>query len=38
MGVEGADRGFTARRPEYGDTIKRAFDYVDGWLCKAGRF
>jgi len=38
VGVEGANHGFTACRPEYGDTFKRTFDYVDGWLSKAGRF
>jgi len=36
--VEGAVHGFTPCRPEYGDTVKRLFDYVDGWLSKAGRF
>jgi hypothetical protein len=35
---EGAVHGFTPCRPEYGDTVKRAFDYVDGWLSKPGRF
>ena len=38
VGVEGANHGFTACKPEYGDTFKRAFDYVDGWLSKPGRF
>jgi pimeloyl-ACP methyl ester carboxylesterase len=38
VGVEGANHGFTPCRPEYGDTFKRAFDYVDGWLGKPGRF
>ena len=38
VGVEGANHGFTACRPEFGDTFKRAFDYVDTWLSKAGRF
>ena len=36
--VEGAVHNFTPCRPEYGDTVKRAFDFVDGWLSKAGRF
>jgi len=36
--VEGAVHGFTPCKPEYGDTVKRTFDYVDGWLGKAGRF
>ena len=36
--VEGAVHGFTPCRPEYGDTVKRTFDFVDGWLGKAGRF
>jgi pimeloyl-ACP methyl ester carboxylesterase len=37
-GVEGAVHGFTPCRPEYGDTVKRTFDYVDAWLSGAGRF
>jgi hypothetical protein len=37
-GVEGAVHGFNPCRPEYGDTVKRTFDFVDGWLGKAGRF
>lgn len=36
--VEGATHGFTACKPEYGDTTKRTFDYVDEWLSKDGRF
>jgi hypothetical protein len=36
--VEGAVHGFTPCKPEYGDTVKRAFDNVDGWLSKPGRF
>jgi hypothetical protein len=36
--VEGALHGFTPCKPEYGDTQKRAFDFVDSWLSKAGRF
>jgi hypothetical protein len=35
---EGALHGFTPCRPEYGDTKKRAFDFVDNWLAKPGRF
>jgi hypothetical protein len=38
VGVEGADHGFRPCKPEYGDTSKRAFDFVDGWLTKPGRF
>ena len=36
--VEGAVHGFTPCKPEYGDTVKRAFDNVDAWLSKPGRF
>jgi hypothetical protein len=36
--VEGAVHGFTPCKPEYGDTVKRAFDNVDVWLTKPGRF
>ena len=35
---EGSTHMFTPCKPEYGDTTKRAFDYVDGWLSKPGRF
>lgn len=38
VAVEGAVHGFTPCKPEYGDTVKRTFDYVDTWLGKAGRF
>ena len=38
VGVEGALHEFNACRPEYGDTVKRTFDFVDGWLAKPGRF
>jgi hypothetical protein len=38
VGVEGANHNFQPCKPEYGDTSKRAFDYVDGWLLKPGRF
>ena len=36
--VEGAAHTFNPCRPEYGDTQKRLFDYVDGWLSAPGRF
>ena len=36
--VEGATHLFNACRPEYGDTVKRTFDFVDGWLGQEGRF
>ncbi len=36
--VEGASHGFTPCRPEYGDTMKRTFDYLDSWLSDARRF
>jgi hypothetical protein len=32
--VEGAGHGFTPCKPEYGDTLKRTFDYVDAWLSR----
>jgi hypothetical protein len=35
--VEGATHGFAPCRPEYGDTTKRTFDYLDTWLSQ-GRF
>lgn len=38
VAVEGAVHNFAPCRPEYGDTVKRAFDFVDGWLGKTGRF
>ena len=37
VGLEGANHGLLPCRPEYGDTFKRAFDYVDGWLLQKGR-
>jgi len=37
VAVEGADHNFQPCKPQYGDTAKRAFDCVDGWLTKAGR-
>jgi hypothetical protein len=38
VAVEGANHGFSPCRPEFGDTRKRTFDYVDAWLSKPGRF
>lgn len=38
VGVEGADHNFRPCKPEYGDTYKRTFDFVDAWLSKPGRF
>ena len=38
VGVEGANHNMGPCRPEFGDTYKRAFDYMDGWLSKPGRF
>jgi hypothetical protein len=34
VAVEGADHSLEPCRPEYGDTQKLAFDYVDGWLTR----
>ncbi len=36
--VEGALHGFNPCKPEYGDTAKRTFDFVDSWLSRPGRF
>jgi hypothetical protein len=36
--VEGALHNFTPCKPEFGDTKKRAFDFMDSWLSKPGRF
>jgi pimeloyl-ACP methyl ester carboxylesterase len=36
--VEGSAHSFAPCKPEYGDTQKRTFDFVDNWLSKAGRF
>lgn len=36
--VEGATHVFKACKPEYGDTVKHTFDFVDAWLAKEGRF
>lgn len=35
---EGSTHLFVPCKPEYGDTVKRAFDYVDNWLAKPERF
>jgi pimeloyl-ACP methyl ester carboxylesterase len=32
--VEGGDHGFRACRPEFGDSLKKAYDHVDNWLNK----
>lgn len=36
--VEGSSHGYTPCKPEYGDTMKRTFDYIDGWLSDSKRF
>lgn len=36
--VEGATPLFQPCRPEYGDTKKRVFDFVDECVAKPGRF
>ena len=38
VAVEGALHEFNACKPEYGDTVKRTFDFVDSWISRAGRF
>lgn len=38
VAVQGANHFFMPCRPQYGDTFDRAFNYVDGWLRKPGRF
>jgi hypothetical protein len=38
VAVEGATHGFAPCKPEYGNTTKRTFDYLDSWLSKPGRF
>jgi hypothetical protein len=38
IAVEGGDHYFRPCKPEYGDPAKHAFDYVDSWLMKPGRF
>lgn len=37
-GVEGSEHFFTPCQPQYGDTKKRLFDFVDNWLTDAKRF
>lgn len=36
--VEGAAHGYGPCRPEFGDTRKKLFDYVDRWINASGRF
>ncbi|MBC2666102.1 hypothetical protein H7F51_11295 [Novosphingobium flavum] len=36
--VEGATHNFTPCKPQYGNTRKATFDFVDAWLSKPGRF
>jgi hypothetical protein len=36
--VEGAAHDFEPCRPEFGDTAGRAYDYLDRWLSRQGRF
>jgi len=38
VAVEGGNHELQPCKPEYGDTGKRAWDYIDGWLTKPGRF
>jgi hypothetical protein len=38
MAVEGADHDFAPCKSSYGDTVKRTFDVLDGWLAQPGRF
>jgi len=38
IGVDGADHEFRPCKPEYGDPARHAFDYVDSWLLRPGRF
>ena len=38
VGLEGANHGLMPCRPEYGDTYKRGFDFIDSWLTRPGRF
>jgi hypothetical protein len=38
VGVEGGNHYFVACKPEYGDPAQHAFDYVDSWLMRPGRF
>jgi pimeloyl-ACP methyl ester carboxylesterase len=34
VAVDGGDHDFEPCRPEFGDTQKRTFDYIDAWLAK----
>jgi len=36
--IEGATHMASPIRPEFGDTVKTTFDYLDSWLSKPGRF
>jgi pimeloyl-ACP methyl ester carboxylesterase len=36
--IEGATHMTSPIRPEFGDTVKATFDYLDSWLSKPGRF
>ena len=38
VAVEGAAHDFTPCNPQYGDTAKRTFDFLDSWLVQPGRF
>jgi pimeloyl-ACP methyl ester carboxylesterase len=38
VAVEGGNHSFAPCKPEYGDSARHAFDYVDSWLMKPGRF
>ena len=38
VGLEGSTHFFAPCQPQYGDTRKRLFDFVDTWLGKPGRF
>jgi pimeloyl-ACP methyl ester carboxylesterase len=35
--IEGGNHSLQPCKPEYGDTSKHAFDYIDSWLTTAGR-
>jgi hypothetical protein len=38
VAVEGGDHSFSPCKPQYGESQKHTFDYVDSWLMKTGRF
>ncbi|HUO22508.1 MAG TPA: hypothetical protein VMU59_08330, partial [Caulobacteraceae bacterium] len=38
VGVEGSDHFLGPCQPQYGDTKKRMFDFIGGWLSKPQRF